>query len=217
VIEASGVADPRVIRTLLHDSGLDDHFALQRIVAVTDPHSLPRLWQTLPNIKAQVSAAGDVLINKTDLFPIQSVEEAERLIREANPSAALHRTIRCELTINLFEPLATPDVEGDYARCADPNYHRIALQIDRPVHLARLCRQLEDLADGLYRAKGILPTDDGFVRLDNASGTISIEPHPADRNNRESGRFILIVNPDQRHEAESIARELAESHAIISA
>ena len=40
VIEASGMADPRVIHTMLKETGLDQHFKVARIIALADPGTL---------------------------------------------------------------------------------------------------------------------------------------------------------------------------------
>ena len=67
VVEASGVANPRVIRRMLADSGLERRFYISRVIAVAEPLTLPKLLHTLPSTRDQIEAADVVLLNKTDL------------------------------------------------------------------------------------------------------------------------------------------------------
>lgn len=69
IVEASGIADPKVVVVgMLAETKLDAMFDLRRVVTVVDPGSFHKLIQTLPAITAQVEASDLVLINKTDLY-----------------------------------------------------------------------------------------------------------------------------------------------------
>ena len=122
VIEASGVANPLVIEQMLAETKLDEVYDLATIVSIVDPGTLPKLVQTLPNMKAQVEAADVVLINKIDLFDPAAVDATERIVREIRPQAQVVRTVRCHAEIELFAGGGPRGLEGEYALCADPNY-----------------------------------------------------------------------------------------------
>lgn len=175
VIEASGVADPRVIEQMLRETGLDAVYGLASIISVVDPKSLPRLVHTLPNIRAQVEAADVVLINKIDLFAPAEVDATEQIVREINPAAAVMRTVRCGVDLELFASARVRGLEGDYALCTDPNYARFAIALTEPVDADALRRELEAVADEVYRAKGFVPTHDGPVYLDMSAAALTMD------------------------------------------
>jgi len=64
VVEASGMADPRVLRRMLADTKLERRFTISRVIAVAEPVSLPKLLQTLPNVRHQIEAADVILLNR---------------------------------------------------------------------------------------------------------------------------------------------------------
>ena len=123
VIEASGMADPRVIVQMLAETGLERHFQLCRILSVVSPDSFLRLRHTLPNILAQVAAADLILINKTDCSSMEQVMETEMEITRVNPRAEIIRTIRCACDIDLFPAFSgTREQLGQFAECRDARF-----------------------------------------------------------------------------------------------
>ena len=67
VIEASGIADPKVTVKMLEETRLDGVYELRTVVSVIDPGTFLKLIHTLPNVIAQVEACDVALVNKTDL------------------------------------------------------------------------------------------------------------------------------------------------------
>ncbi|HKL22735.1 MAG TPA: GTP-binding protein, partial [Tichowtungia sp.] len=130
VIEASGMANPKVIEQMLAETGLDEQFRLATVISVLDPNSFLKLRRTLPNILAQVEAADVVLINKTDCCAPEQIDETRTAVQELNPAADRIQTIRCEVDLDLFAEHpkafggagASRGLQGDYAKCRDPNY-----------------------------------------------------------------------------------------------
>jgi len=167
VIEASGMADPRVIRTLLAETRLDQHFHLARVAAVVDPIRFLKLLTTLPNIARQIEAADEVIVNKLDLTPEAALLEAEARIRALQPRAEIRRATYCDAPFDLFPAAAnTTAVGGDYAKCRDPNYATETWQPDHAVDLDRLAALLETLPGAIYRLKGLCLTPAGWQEID---------------------------------------------------
>jgi len=85
VIEASGMANPKVMASMLHETRLDGQYRLARIISVIDPGSFHKLRQTLPNITAQIEASDLALINKADLYSDDEVQATADALRALNP------------------------------------------------------------------------------------------------------------------------------------
>jgi G3E family GTPase len=179
VIEASGIADPRVVGDMLAETKLDEVYRLASIVCVVDPGTVCKLLATLPNIRSQIESAGVVVINKTDVYPPEQVDAAEQAVRGINPSTGMVRTSYCAADVELFEAVTTGELHGQYAPCADPNYEHHLLPFPEPVELASLTSELEALGDELYRAKGFVPTERGLVYVDASASGVDIEPRAA--------------------------------------
>jgi G3E family GTPase len=174
VIEASGMADPRVIRALLQETKLDKKYRLASIVAVVDPQSFLKLLRTLPAIIAQIEAADHVLVNKTDLASPEQIAAAEQAIREASPRARIVRTCRCGVDIELFGRAPKRDLHGELAACVDPNYARLSLRFKGNADIADLRRRITALANHIYRAKGFVPVHGKVLSFDYSAGGFEI-------------------------------------------
>lgn len=174
IIEASGMANPMVIRRMLVETGLDRHFVITDIITVTEPASLLKLIQTLPNIKEQIACADRILLNKTDSADQATIHAAEQAIRQINAQAPLHRCVQCNLPIKLFGSSSSVPVTGAYAKCRDPHYAQWTIRIsDKPTR-ATLKQVLTELGYDLYRAKGWVSCAEGPTYVDVASGKVQV-------------------------------------------
>jgi len=159
VIEASGMADPRVMEQMLAETRLDRLYRLATVISVIEPDSFLKLRVTLPNIMAQIEAADVVLINNTDCNAPEKNEKTDDLVRGINPTAQRIKTIRCAAAIDLFAEHAPRGLQGEYAKCSDPAYS--VFVTDRPFNGNALEAFVLACADDIYRVKGTL-TDEFF-------------------------------------------------------
>lgn len=163
VIEATGIANPKVIQQMLKETYLQNHFGVASIVSVVDPESFRKLVRTLPNIIAQIEAADTVLVNKVDLHEEDALLETETLVRGIKADATILRTERCKVDLDLFGSVGLRALEGDYAECIDPNYCKQTIELPDAVDWPALKEALVDLGESLYRAKGYVATGDGSL------------------------------------------------------
>ncbi len=154
VIEASGMANPKVIEQMLVETKLDPHFRLATIISVIDPNSFLKLRHTLPNILAQVEASDVVLINKTDCNPPDKIEETVEVVHGLNPSADRIQTVQCDLELDLFAEHAPRGLQGEYAKCRDPNYETFVTET--AFDGDALEKFVLEHTDDIYRVKGTL-------------------------------------------------------------
>lgn len=162
VVEASGMADPRVFDTMLRETGLDRVYRAARVVSVVDPGSFFKLLQVLPNIRAQVEAADCVIVNKTDLFADGVVDETVAAVRKINPGADVRRGSRADVGIEIFGAgERSGESGGHYARCRDPNYRTFTVKLRRPLDVEGLRAGIAAVAEEIYRVKGYVPREAG--------------------------------------------------------
>lgn len=209
VVEASGMADPRSMRRLLAESGLDARFHVAGVTAVVDPGTLMKLLLVLPNIRGQIESADLILLNKTDLHAPETVAAVRTKLASINPHAAV---IRC--THGAVEPSVVladgtsaraAQVDAAFGLCRDPHYERETLLFSRPVPLEALRGTFDGAGEGFYRAKGQVLSDAGWVYVDWSGGRLSVEPcAPAG-----GSALVLIWNPQGGARAAQRLRELA--------
>jgi G3E family GTPase len=170
VIEASGMADPRVIARLLVETRLDRRFSLSRVVAVADPVRLLKLVRTLPAIRAQLEAADVVVLNKCDLAPPAVCDEAEALARGLRPGAAILRAVRAEVDLDPFPDAPPREPAGEYAACRDPAFETFRVACPGGIDAARVTAAVAAAGDGLYRLKGFVRNGGCVVSVQAAGG-----------------------------------------------
>jgi G3E family GTPase len=166
VIEASGMANPKVIADMLRETKLDSRYTLANVISIVDPGSFLKLRKILPNISAQIEASDNVIINKTDLHTAETITETEDAVKDINPQTTAFKTVNADIDIDLFKDTAARELHGDYAKCKDPSYESATLKITHNIDINELQRKLLAVENDLYRVKGYLPT---------AAGTVSVE------------------------------------------
>ncbi len=154
VVEASGMASPKVVAQMLSETGLDAHFRLASIISIVDPASFLKLRLTLPNIIAQIEAADIILLNKLDLCPESSRAGAESEIRRINPKAILAGTVRCDAPVELFAERSHAGLRGEYAKCVVGNF--ATFTSERGFTISELTALIGEFPDSVYRVKGWL-------------------------------------------------------------
>ncbi len=204
VVEASGIADPKIVRQMLRETGLDRTYDLRMIVAVVDPGSFLKLIHTLPNIIAQIEAADLVLINKTDLYNDATLAETEREIRTINARVKILRTRHGRVDIDVFAESSPQPLEGRYAGCLDPNYSVTTIVVDAPVDFTRLATDLGGLGDAVYRVKGFVSSPTGCVYIDLAAGRLSVQPVESPL----PGSLVFIAGPAGQPAIDRIAADI---------
>jgi G3E family GTPase len=195
VIEASGLADPRSMRRLLAESGLDARFHVAGVTAVVDPGTLMKLLLVLPNIRGQIESADLILLNKTDLHTPEMVEKVRTKLVAINPHATVIRCVRgaVDPAIILADGVSAraAEVDAAFGVCKDPQFERETLQFQRPLDLQSLRSAFAEAEEGFYRAKGTVLTSEGWMYLDWSAGVLTLKAAPP----APSSILVTIWNP----------------------
>jgi G3E family GTPase len=177
VIEASGMANPKVMADMLRETGMNMSYRLAHIVSIVDPGSFLKLRATLPNITAQVEAADTVLINKTDLHGAEAVSETIAELQAIKPTVEIRKCRHADAPIDLFAPPAPRDaLHGDYAKCKDPNYDTVTVAPRTNIDVGLLRDRLLAVQDDVYRMKGDIRTTSGTLHVEYTKSGFTSEP-----------------------------------------
>ena len=169
VIEASGIADPNVASRMFRETMLDRIYELRSVISVVDPGSFQKLIHTLPNIVRQVEGSNLILINKSDVYSDELLQEMESRVREIQPRAVVMRTEFCRMDFDPFQAAGRVETQGEYALCADPNYAQTAVRVRNPVDWAGVRDAIDLLGDDVYRVKGAVRTAAELKSVDYSS------------------------------------------------
>ncbi len=205
VVEASGIANPMVVRQMLAETRLDQTYRLCAVVTVVDPKSFLKLRHTLPNILSQVKAADRVILNKVDLCTPAEIRATEAEIERIRPGAQVLETSFCEGDLDLFGAGRERSLAGEYAKCVDPNYASLALRSRGPVDLETLEAALRRTGDAVFRAKGFAATPGGTVYVDYSAAGFRSEPRDASATGLE-----CIVNGPRIEEVRALLADFLD-------
>jgi G3E family GTPase len=160
VVEASGIADPRVLaRTfILLDRGR--RVALDAVIVLVDSEQLHSYDPAdLSLARDQLSQANVVLLNKIDLADEEALAMAEREVARFCPRAAVVRCTYADvptevvLGVGRFDPEQLRGHEGAEHEHA---YRTWSFTCDEPLTLERLRDVATDLPPTVFRAKGLV-------------------------------------------------------------
>ena len=97
LIEASGVADPKSITTVLQDPQIGQHMALNKIITVLEAD----IWRAREVFGQlfynQLEMAHLILLNKVDLLAAEKIPQFLEEIHDAIPDCQVVPTIHCEI------------------------------------------------------------------------------------------------------------------------
>lgn len=211
VVEASGIADPSVAPRMLAETGLDQHFHLAHTICIVAPHRLATLLKTLPNTRAQIAAADSAIINMIDLHPADECEATQHLLLDINPNLRIHHAAYARTDLDLFQKPTdhTSTVKGDYAKCADPNYHRWIIDLRPDATRPQLETLLNELREHIYRAKGWARLDGHWLLVDIAASRVRFKP-AADHTHDPR---LMIIGPAECREA--VDTLLHKHHSLL--
>jgi G3E family GTPase len=210
IIETSGIADPEAIGRLMASHGLDEHFAVQRIVCVLAPPRFPRLLANLPAVRAQVQTSDYVILNKVDLSTPEQINSAAALVREINPGAEIVTTRHCQADLAFIDRAAALPT-AELATCDANPFSTETLSLPGPVDHTALVAALEALPPAILRVKGHVVTDRGWHLVQQTVDSSTVEP----TGEQSAARLVLVVHDDDEVELARVLSDLR--HALIPA
>jgi G3E family GTPase len=182
LVETTGLADPSpVVQTFLVDDDVKARTRLDSVTTVIDAkHILLRLKDS-KEAHEQVAFADQIVLNKTDLVTPEELARVERVIRQINPIAPIHRTQRCAIELDkvldqgAFDLSRALDLEP-HLLDADEHDHEheidiqsVSLSSTQPLDANRVTAWLQGLlqqkGQDILRMKGILDVRNRNERL----------------------------------------------------
>ncbi len=158
VVEASGIADPRVLAQTLMNLDRGRQVALDAVVVVVDSEQLGSYSPADRSLaRDQLGQANVVLLNKIDLADEHALAVAEEEAERFAPRAAVLRTRHADVPIELLLGVGRFDPEQLKEQRTEHHghgYRTCSFTSDEPLTLSRLREAATDLPPSVFRAKG---------------------------------------------------------------
>ncbi|MEY4167580.1 MAG: hypothetical protein RIR52_1404, partial [Acidobacteriota bacterium] len=121
LVETTGLADPGpVAQTFFVDDEMQAKVALDGVVTLVDTRHIWQHIDTSEEAREQVAFADVILLNKTDLVPVDEVDRLETRIKAMNSAARIFRTTNA--VIDLDHILNIGGFNLDRALVIDPRF-----------------------------------------------------------------------------------------------
>jgi G3E family GTPase len=175
LVETTGLADPApVAQTFFVDEDVRRKTRLDAIVTVVDAKHLLGEIDRAHEAQEQLAFADIVILNKTDLVDEAGLAAIEARIRRINPTAAIRRTTRCDVPLDVildrhafdldrvleFEP---DFLDGFHEHAHDDHVTSFSLVTPDPLDPRRFLPWIEKITqhfgNDMLRMKGILAFD----------------------------------------------------------
>ena len=179
VIEASGLAEPEVLATLVRRQPRD-LISYGGLVNVVDGVHVRSTIERHPQLARHLSISDLLVLTKTDLLDADAYAEVREFLREQAPRTPLTSAVRGHVDMRLLFGAGTQggaargsvDHPGDghgahehehgHGHIHDA-YSSCVLAPERPLHPRRFLHAVSALPDGVFRVKGtiVLAAEDG--------------------------------------------------------
>lgn len=196
VIEATGVAQPHDLIKAFDYPALRSRYRLAPVITVVDCSKFTILMAGLGKFyRAQIEAAGAIILNKIDIASASALEQAGSEIARINPRARIYPSQRCVVDLGAILDVARdacagdgapPDVHdsgADHAHPAEHYHDQLGLEIESFVldasgdsTLDAINAFFRSLPANVWRAKGYLQIGGRLHLLQYSMGDLQIRP-----------------------------------------
>jgi G3E family GTPase len=179
VVETTGLAEPEALVFNIQEAL--PQCRLDSVVSVIDADMLVRFPELGHTTRLQIEGADILLLNKIDLVDAKQIEPLETKLREINSTAAIVRTVRCQIDPELLfgigqsrkRTAAPPQHEHQ------PKFESFTFSSDNVFSRDCFERFVDALPSSVIRAKGFVRFPDGAQLFNFVAGRWELEPFEA--------------------------------------
>jgi len=187
-LETSGAAVASEVRFRVGVVGPYAGVHAEAVITVVDAANLERARGEAPELfEDQIECADLVLLNKTDLVGPDVVARRLEVIRAIAPRATILPVVAAEVEPRLL--VGAVPLDGGGRAAVEPEGHAappsrghgfgsVAIEVARPLAREALETLLEEVAERVYRVKGVVDSDEGPLLVQSVGDQIELEPLP---------------------------------------
>jgi G3E family GTPase len=200
LVETTGLAEPEALVFNIQEAL--PQCRLDGVVSVIDADMLVRFPELGHTTRLQIEGADILLLNKIDLVDANQIEPLETKLREINSTAAIVRTVRCQIDPELLFGIGREKKVVPAEHEHQPEFESFTFSSDRIFF--RDC--FEGFADALpanvIRAKGFVRFFDGAQLFNFVAGRWELERFEADETQ------LVFIGKNVLTEKEAIVESL---------
>lgn len=215
IIETTGLADPApILFSILTHPLLVHHYTIEMVIACLDAANGELHLNNNPESLKQIVTADKVIITKTDISSLQTVNQLRQRILLLNPAAQIFTSSHGRLSIDLFDPAsgltemrAQEKLERFQRFLAKPealtvhttNIHSMSIQFEEPLDWLAfgiwMSMLLQKHGERIFRIKGIVDVGErGPIVLNGVQHIIHPPQHLSNwRDDEQRNSQIVLI------------------------
>jgi G3E family GTPase len=186
VVETTGLAEPDALIMDIQENlpGV----IIDTVVTIVDADATLRFPSIGYTGRVQIEMADLILLNKMDLIPEEQRLKVRGIVQAIHPSALLLETVRCQVDPRLIfgqalqqERKAMPVGRQVESPPEEPHIHSMEsflVTLDQTLKRDCLEKVIQQLPEGIYRAKGFIRLEQGTFLLNFVAGRWELESWP---------------------------------------
>ena len=179
VVETTGLAEPEALVFNIQEALTQCR--LDGVVSVIDADMLVRFPELGHTTRLQIEGADILLLNKIDLVDAKQIQPLETKLREINSTAAIVRTVRCQIDPELLFGIGREKKVVPPEHKHQSEFESFAFSSDRTFFRDGFEGFADALPADVIRAKGFICFRDGAQLFNFVAGRWALEPFEADR------------------------------------
>jgi G3E family GTPase len=177
VVETTGLAEPEALVFNIQEAL--PQCRLDGVVSVIDADMLVRFPELGHTTRLQIEGADILLLNKIDLVDAKQIEPLETKLREINSTAAIVRTVRCQIDPELLFGIGREKKVVPPEHEHQSEFESFAFSSDRTFFRDGFEGFADALPGNVIRAKGFVRFPDGAQLFNFVAGRWELEPFEA--------------------------------------
>jgi len=179
VVETTGLAEPEALVFNIQEAL--PQCRLDGVVSVIDADMLVRFPELGHTTRLQIEGADILLLNKIDLVDAKQIEPLETKLLEINSTAAIVRTVRCQIDPELLFGIGREKKVVPPEHEHQPEFESFTFSSDKTFFRDCFEGFVDALPANVIRAKGFVRFRDGARLFNFVAGRWELEPFEADR------------------------------------
>ena len=179
VVETTGLAEPEALVFNIQEAL--PQCRMDGVVSVIDADMLVRFPELGHTTRLQIEGADILLLNKVDLVDANQIERLETKLREINSTAAIVRTVRCQIDPELLFGIGREKKVVPPEHEHQPEFESFTFSSDRTFFRDCFEAFADVLPSNVIRAKGFVRFFDGAQLFNFVAGRWELERFEADR------------------------------------
>lgn len=199
VVETTGLAEPDALITDIREN--IPSLLIDAVVTVVDADATIRFPSTGYTGRVQIEMADLILLNKMDLVLVNQYPQVRRIVQAINPTALLLETVHCQVDPELIFGQPPQKEKRKSTPSKESHTHPMeSFQVTLDQTLKRDCleKMIQQLPEGIYRAKGFIQLEQGTFLLNFVGGRWELEPW-SDKDVKTGlvfiGEKIIVLKP----------------------